>query len=122
MNSVVHFEVIGNDGEKTRAFFSSLFGWSFNTDNPLKYGATMPPTGAAGIPGGVSGPYPGSADTYATFYVMVENIESKLAAVEALGGRQIMPPMSLPGGMRVAQFEDINGIRIGLLEASGKSA
>jgi predicted enzyme related to lactoylglutathione lyase len=34
----VHFEVIGKDGEKLRSYYSELFGWEINADNPMNYG------------------------------------------------------------------------------------
>ena len=35
---VVHFEVIGKDGERLRSYYSELFGWEINADNPMNYG------------------------------------------------------------------------------------
>lgn len=35
---VVHFEVIGRDGEALRRFYSELFGWEMQTDPELRYG------------------------------------------------------------------------------------
>ena len=35
---VVHFEVIGKDGPKLQRYYSDLFGWEINSDNPMKYG------------------------------------------------------------------------------------
>ena len=35
---VVHFEVIGKDGEKLRSYYSELFGWEIDADNPMNYG------------------------------------------------------------------------------------
>src|SRR5437763_1731665 len=35
---VVHFEVIGKDGEKLRGYYSELFGWEMDANNPMNYG------------------------------------------------------------------------------------
>ena len=35
---VVHFEVIGKDADKLQSYYSDLFGWEVNADNPMKYG------------------------------------------------------------------------------------
>src|SRR5215210_6639719 len=35
---VVHFEVIGKDAEKLQRYYSELFGWEIDADNPLNYG------------------------------------------------------------------------------------
>ena len=52
---VVHFEVIGKDGEQLQRFYADLFSWRIDADNPLKYGSVED----AGITGGIgSGPAP----------------------------------------------------------------
>jgi predicted enzyme related to lactoylglutathione lyase len=35
---IVHLEITGQDGEKLQAFFTDLFGWQLNADNPMNYG------------------------------------------------------------------------------------
>ena len=35
---VVHFEVMGQDGERLRSYYAELFGWAIDADNPLGYG------------------------------------------------------------------------------------
>ena len=35
---VVHFEVIGKDGVKLQSYYSDLFGWEIDSDNPMNYG------------------------------------------------------------------------------------
>ena len=35
---VVHFEVIGKDGEKLRDYYAELFGWEIDADNEMNYG------------------------------------------------------------------------------------
>ena len=56
---VVHFEVIGKDGEKLQRYYSELFGWEIDADNPMNYGIIMrdenlSPEGI-GIGGGIMG-------------------------------------------------------------------
>ena len=36
--AVVHFEVIGKDARKLQGFYSDMFGWEINADNPMNYG------------------------------------------------------------------------------------
>ena len=45
---VVHFEVIGKDGQQLQHFYADLFGWKIDADNPLNYGSVED----AGITGG----------------------------------------------------------------------
>ena len=35
---VVHFEVVGKDGDKLQGYYAELFGWNINSDNPMNYG------------------------------------------------------------------------------------
>ncbi len=35
---VLHFEIIGKDGEKLRSYYSELFGWDIDASNPMGYG------------------------------------------------------------------------------------
>ena len=39
---VVHFEVIGKDGERLQRYYSELFGWQIDADNPMGYGMVAP--------------------------------------------------------------------------------
>ena len=32
---VVHFEIIGNDPQNLRDYYTSLFGWKFDTASPV---------------------------------------------------------------------------------------
>jgi predicted enzyme related to lactoylglutathione lyase len=50
-NSIVHFEIIGKNPAKLRAFYSALFDWTFDTDHQVapevsavgQYGFITPP-------------------------------------------------------------------------------
>lgn len=35
---VVHFEIIGRDAEQLQSYYSELFGWEIDSDNPMNYG------------------------------------------------------------------------------------
>ena len=56
---VVHFEIIGKDGEKLKSYYSDLFGWEIDADNPMSYGIVQRDgninADGAGIGGGVGG-------------------------------------------------------------------
>jgi len=36
--AVVHFEVIGKDGKALTSFYTELFGWKVDANNPMNYG------------------------------------------------------------------------------------
>ena len=116
---VVHFEIIGKDGEKLRSFFSELFGWEIDANNPMGYGvvdreANLTPEGI-GIGGGVAGGMPGY-DGHITFYVQVPDVEAALQKAESLGGTRLMGPDEVPGmGIVIGQFTDPEGHLVGVM-------
>jgi uncharacterized protein len=119
-NPVVHFEVIGKDGDKLRSFYGELFDWQFDTANEMNYGvvsrdANPAPEGLGSIGGGVaSGPE--GYDGHVTFYVGVPDVGAALEKAEALGGTRIFGPDELFGGqMILGQFKDPEGHMIGLV-------
>jgi uncharacterized protein len=116
-NPVVHFEVIGEDGTKLQEFYSTVFAWKINADNPMSYGMVSGDTEHGGIGGGISGGAGDGGGRGVTFYIEVASLEDTLKQVEQGGGRTVMSPDDVPGGPRMAQFEDPQGNRIGLVEA-----
>ena len=117
---VVHFEVIGKDGEKLRSYFGELFGWEFDADNPMNYGVMQREQNLSkngvGIGGGVAGGPEGYAG-HVTFYVMVPDVEAALAKAERLGGKRIMGPEKIMGEFDIGQFSDPEGHVIGVVSA-----
>ena len=86
---VVHFEIMGKDGEALSSFYSDLFGWRIDADNPMKYGIVprednLNPEGI-GIGGGV-GQAPAGYQGHVTVYVEVPDVEAALARAKSLGG------------------------------------
>lgn len=113
-NPVVHFEVIGKDGEKLKQYYSELFGWEIDSSNEMNYGLVA----GAGIGGGVAGG-PEGYDGHVTFYVEVPDVEAALAKAESLGGSRIFGPETmLDGALTLGQFTDPEGHVIGLTQAS----
>ena len=112
-NPVVHFEVVSPDGEAAQKFYSELFDWKLDTNNPDKYG--MVDDEGHGIAGGIGGT-PEGAPGHATFYVQVANLQEALDKAESLGGKTVMPPMEIPDMVKMALFSDPDGNVIGLVE------
>src|SRR5437588_7913771 len=117
---VVHFEVIGKDGEKLQSYYSELFGWKIDADNPMKYGmvqreGNVSPDGV-GIGGGVGGG-PEGYDGHVTFYVEVPDVEAALAKAEDLGGKRLMGPDKVMEDLEIGQLGDPEGHVIGLIKA-----
>ena len=50
-NKVVHFEIAGQDAKKLQDFYSKLFDWNVDANNPMEYGMVDPSgSGVAGEP------------------------------------------------------------------------
>jgi predicted enzyme related to lactoylglutathione lyase len=117
---VVHFEVIGKDGDKLKSYYSELFGWEIDSSNPMGYGIVQREGNVnaegIGIGGGIMG-MPG--DDYAghvTFYVEVPDVEAALVQAESLGGKRLMGPDQVPDGPILGQFADPEGHVIGVVK------
>jgi hypothetical protein len=116
---VVHFEVVGTDGEKLRSYYSDLFGWEIDADNQFNYGivqreGNLSPEGI-GIGGGV-GVGPEGYSGHVTFYVGVPDVEAALAKAEALGGTRMMGPETVIDGIEIGLFHDPEGHLVGVVK------
>ena len=110
---VVHFEIVGKDQVALQTFYTSLFGWQIDDQNPMHYG--MVATGGnGGINGGIT---TNDQDRGVTIYVEVADLGAALTTAERLGGKIVMPPMDSPGAVSMAMFSDPAGNVIGLTKA-----
>jgi uncharacterized protein len=116
---VVHFEVIGKDGEKLQRYYSELFGWEIDADNPMKYGIVQregnTTSDGIGIGGGIGGPGPEDYPGHVTFYVAVPDVEEALAKAESLGGTRTMGPEKVTDDIEIGLFQDLEGHTIGVM-------
>jgi predicted enzyme related to lactoylglutathione lyase len=115
-NPVVHFEVIGKDGDKLRSYYSELFGWKIDASNPMNYGVIAPDGNDIG--GGIAGG-PEGYEGHVTFYVGVPDVEAALAKAESLGGTRVFGPDEVMEGLVLGQFKDPEGHVIGLTQVAG---
>ncbi|MCZ6529731.1 MAG: VOC family protein [Chloroflexi bacterium] len=118
-NPVVHFEVVAKDGEAAQEFYSKLFDWKLDTDNPEKYGSLEAPE-SGGIGGGI-GTAPEGSPGHVTFYVSVDDLQSYLDKAESLGGKTIMPPTEIPDQVTFALFADPQGNVVGMVKGEMES-
>ena len=112
---VVHFEIGCRDLEKTGAFYGELFGWSVTGAGP----AAMIDTQASGQ--GIQGHFTALGHEphhYTIFYVQVDDVPAALARSESLGGKTLVPPVTIPTGT-FAWFADPEGNTIGLWKPAG---
>ncbi|HLZ69721.1 MAG TPA: VOC family protein [Dehalococcoidia bacterium] len=112
-NPVVHFEIIGKDAGKARQFYSSLFGWAIDANNPMNYGIVD--NGGQGINGGIAGAENGD-QPHTMFYVAVPDLQATLDQATSLGGKVLMPVTEIPNTVTLAVFQDPDGNAIGLIK------
>jgi len=117
---VVHFEIIGKDGDKLNAYYAELFDWEIDSNNPMKYGmvtreSNKTQSGDLGIGGGV-GQGPDGYEGHVTFYVAVPDVEAALQKAEELGGRRVMGPEKIMDMVTLGQFKDPEGHVVGVVE------
>ena len=110
---VVAWQMVVKDPEAESAFYSSLFGWRVNSDNPLGY--RMVDTGAAeGISGGLW-PSPPDGHNFVQLFIRVDSVPEFVARAEQLGARTIIGPQTLPDGDTLAILHDPQGIPFGIM-------
>jgi uncharacterized protein len=110
---VIHFEILGNDGEKLKEFYKNLFNWKIDSSNPMNYG--MVKKEGKGIGGGIASVQTGNPPKV-TIYIAVENVTERLKKVEELGGKIIMPETVVPNVVTLGLFADPEGNIIGLVK------
>ena len=112
-NPVIHFEIMAKgDRKRTQEFYSNLFGWHIDDDNPMNYGMVDTHSDDAGIGGGIAGE---GHFSNVTIYVGVDDLQAALDKAESLGGKTVAPPMVIPDVVSLAFFSDPEGNVIGLV-------
>jgi uncharacterized protein len=116
---VVHFEIIGKDADRLRSYYSELFGWEIDADNPMNYGVVQRDgnTNADGVGiGGGIGVGPEGYDGHVTFYIEVPDVEAALAKAESLGGTRMMGPEVMEQ-VEIGLFTDPEGHVVGVVKS-----
>jgi len=104
----VQFQILSKNPDQTAQFYSSLFGWEVDSNNPMGYRRIQ--TGSSeGIQGGIW-PAPPQAPTFAQLFMAVEDVAAAVKKAEGLGAKTIIPPTTLPEGDRMAVMIDPQGM------------
>lgn len=112
-HKVMHLEILGKDGKALQRYYSELFGWKIDSNNPGGYGMTD--SADTGLVVGIGSTPDGSAG-HVTGYVRVADINVALAKATGLGGTVIMPKFSPDGSTQLALVADPEGHVLGLTE------
>jgi predicted enzyme related to lactoylglutathione lyase len=111
-NPVLQFQIISKDPEGTGQFYSDLFGWKINAENPMGYRRIETGTNE-GIQGGIW-PAPPQAPTFVQFFVAVDDVKASAQKAEGLGAKLLIPPTKLPEGDEMAVMHDPQGMSFAL--------
>ena len=116
---VVHFEVMGQDGEKLRSYYSELFGWKIDAGNPMGYGIVsreenLGPDGE-GIAGGVGQMPEGQPGTAPSTWACPTR-RPRWQRRRASAGRGCMGPEEIMGSIVIGLFNDPEGNLVGVVQ------
>ena len=114
-NPVVHWEVAGKNAKRLHDFYSKLFGWHVDANNPMDYG--LVDTQAGGINGGIPEDPAGGT----TIYVEVDDLQAYLDKAAGFGGSTEMPVTVTPNMVTMAKFVDPEGNVVGLVKSETPS-
>ncbi|KAA3605412.1 MAG: VOC family protein [Planctomycetota bacterium] len=116
---LVHFEIAGRDGEALEQFYSNLFQWRIERQNPggHAYGR-IDSEQVGGISGGIRHEPEGKAEI--VLYIGVEDVEAAVKKVEQLGGAVRIPPLKTPEAY-FALIQDPEGNPIGLVQRESQA-
>jgi predicted enzyme related to lactoylglutathione lyase len=121
MPNLAYFEVPAGNLQRAKIFYKELLGWEFarnqNPDVTMEYWEITTGKAEEGTInwGGLyqrPGPMPPGIITY----VKVDNLETALVKVERLGGKIVMPKMSVKMVGTMAHILDSEGNMIALWE------
>jgi predicted enzyme related to lactoylglutathione lyase len=105
--NIFHTEFRSTDPGATRAFLSELFAWNFQDGPAPEYHILETPGGHAGH----IGPVPAEDDRpSATNYVLVNNLDQTITAIETGGGRLLGARQDIPEQGSYIWFEAPGGV------------
>ena len=109
-------ELLSEKVDAARQFYEATLGWTFD-EMEMPNGGTYLVAMSEGKPVGGIIPMDSSmpgGDTSRWFaYIAVDDIDARLAGVEANGGKVTNPPFDVPGVGRIAIIEDPSGAPVG---------
>lgn len=107
---VNYFEIGTTDPETARTFYGGLFGWAFGA--PDDYSMVN------GMEGGLWDTTNVSGESWAIFYVDVEDIHATVEAAVAAGATVVLPVVD-NGPLLFAHLSDPAGNRFGVWQRKG---
>jgi len=119
-NNVQHFSINADDVPRARKFYEQTFNWHFESWGPPGFYLIKTSTeGEPGLAGALQGrreivtgkPMHGFECTLG-----VDSIDDTIAAIEANGGKIVMPKFYIPTVGTLIYFEDTEGNIVGAMQ------
>jgi predicted enzyme related to lactoylglutathione lyase len=111
-NPVMQFQILSKTPDAAAQFYSALFGWKVDADNPMGY-RRIDTGSPQGIQGGIW-PAPPQSPDFVQLFVAVEDIQAAVDRARQLGARILIPPTKLPEGDEMAVLHDPQGLSFGV--------
>lgn len=107
-NAVTQFQILSKTPDETARFYSSLFGWNIDANNPMGY-RRIDTGSSGGIQGGIW-PAPPQSPTFVQLFISVDDVRASVSKAEELGAKLLIPPTLLPEGDEMAVLHDPQGM------------
>jgi predicted enzyme related to lactoylglutathione lyase len=113
MGDFIWYELMTRDAEGAKAFYDAVVGWEFGEATAEYNGYRMINTRDGGVAGGVL-PITAEMEQHGARptwlgYLNVTDVDAKVAAIEAAGGKAYMAPTDIPSVGRIAMVSDPQG-------------
>ena len=105
------------DPDAAARFYTELFGWTVNADNPLGY-RQIHTQSKEGIQGGIW-PAPPQSPDFVQLFIAVDDVKTAVSRAEALGAKMLIPPTVLPAGDEMAVLMDPQGMSFAVCRQPG---
>ena len=119
-NNVKHFSINADDVPRACKFYEAAFGWQFTPWGPPGFYLIRTGTAAdPGVHGALQGRreiVPGKPMFGLECTIGVASIDEAIAAIEANGGKIVMPKFHIPTVGTLIYFEDTEGTVIGAMQ------
>ncbi|AIY01833.1 Putative hydroxylase [Arthrobacter sp. PAMC 25486] len=114
-------DLMTSDMNKSRDFYTALFGWSYETGDEEKYGGyTMAYKDGKSVAGLMqSGQDAGGQPDIWSTYLRVDDMAASMAAAKNAGAMAYMEPMDVPEQGSMAMIGDPSGAAVGLWQFGG---
>jgi predicted enzyme related to lactoylglutathione lyase len=111
-NPVFQFQMLSKQPDEAAKFYTQLFGWSVDANNPMNYRRVDTGT-QEGIQGSIWPALP-EAQNSVQLFVEVDGVAKYAGEATRLGARVLIPPTPLPEGESMAVLLDPQGMSFGI--------